>query len=203
MASGARCTLITKPTRTASNCDPLSEDPPLYSVAWQQSDGSDEAARLFVFQTPAELQMLRQLTSGAPAYGLMSSSLPVDQDWMDEWLHDSIIWATKIDHSLFAFVSQHCNNSEQVRYSTSTIREAQQVMHFMCLLTRQANEEHWGLYIGFCGEHTAKACVQFIQEKFDPKKIVFDPEPFQRDLAPVIQVIATHMIRGISNPHSA
>ena len=154
-----------------------------------------EYAKIFVFEAPAELKELRRVTKDVPAYGLMSTSLAVTQAWMDEWFDQSIHWACKIDHSLHSFLTQHCEKQEQVRYCTSTIRDGDQNLQFICFLTRKADEKHWGLYIGFCSDHSAKTCVQFIEQKMDAGKFVFDREPFQGDFAPLLQVIATHMMR--------
>lgn len=158
-------------------------------------DNGNETANLFLFETPDELKALRAVTPNVKAYGFVSSSLAVDQKWMDQWLDSSVLWASKIDHSLHTFLTGHCQKQEQVRYSTSTLRDGDQILHFICFLTRKADEKHWGLYIGFCTEHTAKACVQFVEQKMDPVRIVFDREPFEGDLAPVLQVIATHTMR--------
>lgn len=151
--------------------------------------------RLLLFRQTEELRELRRLTSDVPAFGLISSSLSVDSEWWNEWLDPSILWISKIDHSLSVFLEQHCARQDEVRYSTATIRDANRLAHFVTFLTRSIGESQWGLYIGFCGEHTAKACVQFIAHKFDPGKFVFDREPFEGDLAQALSVIATHMMR--------
>lgn len=158
-------------------------------------DDGNESANIFLFETPDELKAIRAVTPNVKAYGFVSSSLMLDQSWMNQWLDPSILWVGKIEHSLHAFLTGHCQKQQHVRYSTSTLRDGDQILHFICFLTREADERHWGLYIGFCAEHTAKACVQFIEQKMDPARFVFDREPFEGDLAPVLQVIATHTMR--------
>ena len=134
---------------------------------------------VFCFETFNELKELRAATPSVRAYGLMSSSLAVDQTWMDQWLDSSIIWASMIDHSLHTFLTQHCKKQAHVRYSTSTLRDGDRVLQFICFLTRDDGDSQWGLHIGFCSEHTAKACVQFIQQKLNPDVFVLDREPFE------------------------
>lgn len=160
----------------------------------KSDEGLRETASLLFMQQPEELRKLRLTTQGVPAFGLISSALQVDSVWWNEWLDPSVLWISKIDHSLSVFLEQHCRSQEDVRYSTATIREHDRVVHFLSFLTRTAGETRWGLYIGFCGEHTAKACVQFIKHKLDSNKFVFDREPFEGDLSQALSVVATHMM---------
>lgn len=170
---------------------------PLVFVRWRCSPGemAEEKVHLLYLQQPEELRELRSATLGVPAYGLISSALNVDSSWWNEWLDPSVLWVSKIDHSLSVFLNRHCFRQEEVRYSTATLREGERLVHFITFLTRSAGESRWGLYIGFCGEHTAKACVQFITHKFGSDKFVFDREPFEGDLALALSVVATHMMR--------
>ncbi len=158
-------------------------------------DSGNESAKLFLFEAPEELKTLRAVTQDVRAYGFVSSLLTANRAWMNHWLDSSILWASKIDHSLQTFLTEHCQKQEKVRYSTSTIHDGDQILHFICFLTRTVGERQWGLHIGFCAEYTAKACVQFIEQKMDPARIVFDREAFEGDLAPAVQVIATHTMR--------
>ncbi len=176
------------------------EDSPIVFLRRRAPVGADgnETVQLFYFRTPQELRAFRASTESIPTYGLVSSILAVDQAWCDTWLDPSILWLSKIDHSLSAFLLQHCSSQQEVRYSTATLQDGDRRVHFVTFLTRSSGRSHWGMYIGFCGEQTAKACVQVIQHKLDPGQVVLDQQPFEEDLAPALSVIATHMMRDES-----
>ena len=171
---------------------------PVVCLRLRESDQSPQqnaSLSIVTLDSSAELKELRKETKSVPAYGLLSSSLNVSQSWMNEWLDDSILWVTKIDHSLHTFLTQHCSQQEQIRYSPATLRDGKRTLNSICFLTRKKEEEHWGLFVGFCGLHTVKTCVQYIEEKMDSARMVYDPEPFENDLFPVLQTIGTHMLR--------
>lgn len=153
-----------------------------------------DSVRILYFRAPEELQSFRRETAGIAAYGLVSSVLSVDAAWRDAWLEPSILWLSKIDHSISTFL-QHCSRQQEVRYSNGTLHDGNREIHFVSFLTRGFDQVHWGLHIGFCGELTVSACLQVIQHKFASNDIVFDREPFEGDLAIALRTIVTHMIR--------
>lgn len=156
--------------------------------------GPEESVRILYFRAPEELQAFRRETAGIPAYGLVSSVLSVDEAWWESWLEPSILWLSKIDHSLSTFLL-HCSRQREVRYSHGTLHDGDRQVHFVSFLTRGFDQAHWGLHIGFCGELTVNACLQVIQHKFASNDIVFDREPFEGDLAIALRTIVTHMMR--------
>lgn len=174
-----------------------SDESPMVVIRHREPPGSAGVgrARAFLFQRPSELVEIIAAADGATCVGLVSSQLLSDPQWQDQWLIPSVFWVVKIDHSLHDFLHEHCRAQAQVLYSTSTINDRQRVIRLLCFLTRAEDELNWQLFIGLCGDNTAKACRGFIEQALDSDRVVRDDSQFGTVLAPALRIIGSHLIR--------
>lgn len=162
----------------------------------QTVNGTPPSLRGFVFDTPTALSSVLTATATDMPVGLVSSVVLGQPAWQAQWLLPSLRWVIKIDHALYDFLHQHCRVQKEVRYSVGTLNAPPRVIRMVLFLTL-ADDEHadWQLFVGLCGDNAAKAALAFIDEELDATCIMRDDAPFNTDLAPLIQVVATHLAR--------
>lgn len=149
----------------------------------------------YFFDQPALLDDVLATDTETTKVGLVSSSLLTNQPWQNLWINRSILWAIKIDHSLCDFLNQHCRSQAEVRYSISSIKDGDRVVRFLCFLTLADAQSNWQLFLGCCSDNMAKASIEYIKLELDSNRVHRDDTPFNTDLAPLLTIVSTHLIR--------
>lgn len=83
-----------------------------------------------------------------------------------------------------------------LKSATITLRDVEQrVLRLLCFLTRSLEREDWRLHIAVCGDATALACQQFMDQELDPTVAVRDDLALAHDLSTPLRIVATRLMQ--------